>query len=126
MKENGVQIPHQYETKPQVQKCVLKILPQKLTHRINLIVQGCGIVAAPVHAHSRAPPHAKARAPSPHSMTRWTEGEGKGGVTGLSSRAEGRVRVRGEYRFVESKALLSQRLNARGGMGVWVGFFGIG
>ncbi len=44
----------------------------------------------------------------------------------MSSRAEGRVRVRGEYRFVESKTLLSQRLNTRGGMGVWVGFFGIG
>ena len=29
----------------------------------------------------------------------WTEGEGKGGVKGLSSRAEGRVRVRGVYGF---------------------------
>ena len=32
-------------------------------------------------------------------MDRWIEGEGKGGVKGLSSRAEVRVRVRGEYRF---------------------------
>ena len=32
-----------------------------------------------------------------------------------------RVRVRGEYRFVESLTLLSQRLNARGGEGVGKG-----
>jgi hypothetical protein len=30
---------------------------------------------------------------------RWVEGEGKGGVKGLSSRAEVREKVRGEYRF---------------------------
>ena len=29
----------------------------------------------------------------------WVEGEGKGGVKGLSSRAEVREKVRGEYRF---------------------------
>ncbi len=29
---------------------------------------------------------------------RWVEGEGKGGVKGLSSRAEVREKVRGEYR----------------------------
>jgi len=28
----------------------------------------------------------------------WVEGEGKGGVKGLSSRAETREKVRGEYR----------------------------
>ncbi len=32
-------------------------------------------------------------------MDRWIEGEGKGGVKGLSSRAEVREKVRGEYRF---------------------------
>ena len=31
----------------------------------------------------------------------WAEGEGKGGVKGLSSRAEGRERVRGEYGFMK-------------------------
>ncbi len=30
---------------------------------------------------------------------RWVEGEGKGGVKGLSSRAEVREKVRREYRF---------------------------
>ena len=51
----------------------------------------------------------------------WVECEGKGGVKGLSSGAEVRDKVRGEYRFVESLTLLSQRLNARGGEGVGKG-----
>ena len=45
----------------------------------------------------------------------WVDGKTKGFIEPKGSRR--RERVRGEYRFVESLTLLSQRLNARGGDG---------
>jgi len=41
---------------------------------------------------------------------RWVEGEGKGGVKGLSSRAQVRDKVRGEYRF---SSLMKQKIKAK-------------
>ncbi len=43
-------------------------------------------------------------------VDRWAEGEGKGGVKGLSSRAEVRDKVRGEYRV---SSLVKQNKKAK-------------
>ena len=51
----------------------------------------------------------------------WVEGEGKGGVKGLSSRAETREKVRGEYRF---SSLVKQNEKAKICFDIYIaGFF---